>query len=986
MKMLDDETTRSEKCETFLLNDLPANSDAFGSDDDIGPHQRVANAIADLIETADDGGKAIGLEGGWGAGKSTVVRLLKDRLTDDDNDDFAMMLFDAWAHEGDPLRRTFIESTVRKLCDQGWANEKKWNERVEELAKRRKETTTRVTPKPTELGKEMAISLLLVPLGTAFLRGGFRQSVSLGLGLPPNWFFCLGLHFVLSPIWVLIYRWLQLKFKVKSKLPWLAPIGAMFLAQGISSGVCFWGPTLNWSFCIGLVLTIWPTLDWLLRWKNFHKGPDVAGESEVTEEQGADEKTSDWAFLLSRAINETKTKTFETPNPTSIEFSAYFSDLMAEALSETKTRKIVLVLDNLDRVDAETALSIWGTLQTFLHVRDRNADQWYKQLWVIVPYDPIRLRKLWNIAEEQGGDDDGENDANESRRTSESFLDKSFQVRFHVSPPVLSNWKSFLCELVDKALPGHAEDRHMIYRVFDHCRAQEGDPPTPRELKLFVNQIGAIHRQWKHEFPMSHVAFFVLARKKHPRIVDALRQDGFLSAADRRLLGDDLISSLAGLAFNVKAAKGLELLLANSVVKALKSSVPQALTMIAERNGDGFWAVLESVATSRWHEEDAKGLTKIATQLQATNLLHQNQRPEKPAVMKALREAGTNMKTWMPFYDGLGEGVSQVLRIHQDEEFSRAVLKKFCSQVAKVDVAKDEIEDATVVDNVLTLFASTEGLGHVDAIPKTITLPFNGEKWISACDIIGKKDSKGYKNRFRASGKPSEVTAALESKIKAGEFGKPHVGAIKVTQASATKAEWEEVIQAIQTRLNHSQKALPYECVHLLSALFQLESMGVSAATTVQEPLCHQGHLLHHFHQAKSQKDHASQAAIILCFARQKPNLSASAVAGNSNAGHQLINQVATSPEEELTEALYELARRFCLLPEVLRIVQNGVETHKLFLDVLKMAADSETPEDVFTSEVINSHWHELQPSLNDNESGSRFQNCLLYTSDAADE
>ena len=655
---------------------------------------------------------------------------------------------------------------------------------------------------------------------------------------------------------------------------------------------------------------------------------------------------------------------------------------MAESLSQNKSRKMVLVLDNLDRVDAETALSIWGTLQTFLHVRDREADQWYKQLWVVVPYDPIRLRNLWNVQEEQKEDEDS---LGESMHTTESFLDKSLQIRFYVSPPVLSNWKAFLYDLVDKALPGHPEDRHMIYRVFDHCRAQEGDPPTPRELKLFVNQVGAIHRQWKHEFPMSHVAFFVLARKKHPKIVDALRQDEFLSDADRRLLGEDLINSLAGLAFNVKATKGLELLLADSVAKALKSSVPQDLTKIAERNGDGFWAVLEAVAASRWHEADAKSLTKIATQLRSSNLLHQNQRPEKPAIMKALREAGTKMKTWMPFYDGLGEGVSQLLWIHQDEEFSTAVLKKFCSQVAKVDIAKDEIEDLTVVENVLTLFASTEGLGHVDAIPKTITLPFKGEKWISACDVIGKKDSKGYKNRFRASGKASEVTAAIESKISAGEFGSTHVGAIKVTQASATKAEWEEVIQAIQTRLNHSQKAPSHECVHLLSALFQLESMGVSAATAAQEPLCNPGHLLHYFHQAKSQNDHAAQATIILCFARQKPELGASTVAGNSNSGHQLINQVATSPEEELTESLYNLARRFGLLPEVLRIVQNGVETHKIFVDVLKMAADSETPEDVFTSEVINAHWHELRPSLNDETSTSRFQNLVGELSKSQD-
>lgn len=54
--------TEEEKCLTFLIEDVPADEDAFG------PHLRVADAIADLIESSEKGGKVIGLEGGWGQG------------------------------------------------------------------------------------------------------------------------------------------------------------------------------------------------------------------------------------------------------------------------------------------------------------------------------------------------------------------------------------------------------------------------------------------------------------------------------------------------------------------------------------------------------------------------------------------------------------------------------------------------------------------------------------------------------------------------------------------------------------------------------------------------------------------------------------------------------------------------------------------------------------------------------------------------------
>lgn len=64
----------TQKCPTFLIDDRPADEDAFG------PHQRVADAIADLIESEEEGGKVIGLEGGWGAGKSTVIGFLEKRF------------------------------------------------------------------------------------------------------------------------------------------------------------------------------------------------------------------------------------------------------------------------------------------------------------------------------------------------------------------------------------------------------------------------------------------------------------------------------------------------------------------------------------------------------------------------------------------------------------------------------------------------------------------------------------------------------------------------------------------------------------------------------------------------------------------------------------------------------------------------------------------------------------------------------------------
>ena len=137
------------------------------SDEDVFRHKEFAHAIADMILHEDHSG-AIALTGAWGSGKSTVVKFLQAELTAAD-DDTGIFVFDAWAHQGDPLRRTFLEKLI------GWCNHPdrcwtkdpgKWKNAIEELARRKETTTSKVSPNLTVWGAVGAISLLLVPLAT----------------------------------------------------------------------------------------------------------------------------------------------------------------------------------------------------------------------------------------------------------------------------------------------------------------------------------------------------------------------------------------------------------------------------------------------------------------------------------------------------------------------------------------------------------------------------------------------------------------------------------------------------------------------------------------------------------------------------------------------------------------------------------------------------------------------------------------------------
>lgn len=88
--------------------------DELPDDDAFGPHSRLAKRLADHICAAETG-DTIGLEGDWGSGKSSALYFLKKELDQKQEKSTAYFLFDAWAHEGDELRKSFLDEFNQNL-------------------------------------------------------------------------------------------------------------------------------------------------------------------------------------------------------------------------------------------------------------------------------------------------------------------------------------------------------------------------------------------------------------------------------------------------------------------------------------------------------------------------------------------------------------------------------------------------------------------------------------------------------------------------------------------------------------------------------------------------------------------------------------------------------------------------------------------------------------------------------------------------------
>lgn len=592
------------KPRTILLDDLPSDTDAFGS------HEPVATAIGEMVDR-EEGGKAIALEGSWGSGKSTIISVLSERLKGQ------VFVFDAWAHEGDPLRRVFLERLI-EFC---WRkiDHCRWSDTRDELRRRRRVEKSRVLPQLSFAGGLVTLSILAIPIGAALIAVG--GAASSALPLDSSTLFYVGLGGVVAAPTLLILHLL------------------------------FWG----------------------LRWVRYA----LRGGQKPSHALGG------ISLFVNQTVQESTTETIETPEPSSVEFAKIFTDLLSEYLSQPSDR-LVLVVDNLDRMSREQALAIWSTLRIFLEECGRRHDGWRVRVWLLVPYDRPAMETLWAEAgrgssrpetDEAGpGDRDLQPDVLPA-----SFLAKTFQVRFEVPPLVLADWKAHLLDLQRKAFPDQEEGDEFngAYRVFRRWCDKRRMAPTPRELVLFVNDVGAIHRRWAGRFPLAHLAYYVILRYQDSTVdlVEGLKDGSVPEESYSDLLTEDVADHLTAIYFSREPDEARHLLMADDIRRALAAGDADELSKLEGHRG--FWDLAEDLLPDigrDWDESpDATANAGIA--LVGAGFADMAQPVRRNALLQFAEEV-TARCDWGILTEDKAKGIASYIAFFGDEAHARRLFDK----------------------------------------------------------------------------------------------------------------------------------------------------------------------------------------------------------------------------------------------------------------------------------------------------------------------
>lgn len=147
-----------------FIPDRPLGKDCFEGHS----QERLAHSVCDYVrridaKTAMEGQaentmpRIIGLEGGWGTGKSNVVRMVEDELA---KEGYYTFTYDAWGHQEDLQRRSILETMTSHLIDKqilqgkvkipmrsGKVNEDTWKNQLSLLLSNKTTTIRKSIPK-----------------------------------------------------------------------------------------------------------------------------------------------------------------------------------------------------------------------------------------------------------------------------------------------------------------------------------------------------------------------------------------------------------------------------------------------------------------------------------------------------------------------------------------------------------------------------------------------------------------------------------------------------------------------------------------------------------------------------------------------------------------------------------------------------------------------------------------------------------------------
>lgn len=515
-----------------LLTENVVDEDAFEGQ----PHDKIAQTLYKIIDEQEEA-VTIGLEGEWGSGKSTVISILEKKIrkkeekeVDEKKGRIKVVKFDSWAHEGNNLRRIFLENLIIELESKESENSDWGTKRLKKLRNPKQKNTVKTKQKAKSLGRWVTLSALFIPLGIGLISN--VDNLIINIRSDFNKQFLTGLFFCLSPLFVLIVNSVIQYFKINR--PVYSPKNFKFLQTDIKQ---------------------------------------LSNQSV--------------------ALNNERS---------SVEFAKNFDEIITQYVCVKD--KLVIVIDNLDRIEPEETKRVLSTLQTYFQKRNTLGDI-EKKVWFVFVYNPSSLNSKFIKNKCKSASENKTETSSENNEVNERFLDKTIQLKIDVPRPIFTTWEKYLKDQTDYAFEDSTKEasdinnlKDLMIKIIRITRNDLSDIPTPRLIKNYINQTLLInYAKDSNSIDLLSITYYaylkVFLNKTLDELIKELKSGVIPSYSLALHLPSSIKKDLASIIFSVNPVDAYQLLLENEISESLRSKNQKEIETLIRTHKYDFWKVFD---------------------------------------------------------------------------------------------------------------------------------------------------------------------------------------------------------------------------------------------------------------------------------------------------------------------------------------------------------------------------------------------------------
>jgi len=241
-----------------------------------------------------------------------------------------------------------------------------------------------------------------------------------------------------------------------------------------------------------------------------------------------------------KEIEDTSVTFTKEINPAFSDFQNYMR-IISDIINN---KKMIIVFDDIDRMQEENIYEFWGTLHNLF------ADSTYNNIFVIVPFGREQIKNILK---------------------SDEYINKTFDVIYRVSLPILSDYNSFFKTKWENAIGSIVDNGQYsrVFQIFDMCSLNI----TPRNIIAFINEFVTIKQLFKDTIPDEYIALFIMHKDeilKNP--TEKIMELDFLDKLELLYKDNEETNKyLAALAFQVEPERALDVVYKHSLKRALNN-------------------------------------------------------------------------------------------------------------------------------------------------------------------------------------------------------------------------------------------------------------------------------------------------------------------------------------------------------------------------------------------------------------------------------